>query len=224
MVCRGIIFDFNGTLVFDTQAHEEAWRQLIPTLRGTGFSEEEFEHHVHGHTNREIFSYVFGRDLSQEEGRAYGELKEDIYRRQLLQNPGTSRLVPGAEAFFDLLKSNEIPMAIATAAPAENIAFYRGQFGLDRWFPMERIIYADGTLPGKPHPALFNRAVERLGIPASECIIVEDSTLGIRAAQAACAGRIIGIYPDDDGRITLGKWPLFRLIPDYLGLDMSVFE
>lgn len=224
MTYRGIIFDFNGTLVFDTGAHEESWHQLIPTLRETGFTEEEFIHHVHGHTNREIFSYVFGRDLSQEEGLAYGEMKETIYRKLLLQNPQTSRLVPGTEAFFDLLKANGVPMAIATAAPAENIEFYRGQFGLDRWFSREHIIYADGTLPGKPHPALFSRAIERLGIPASECIIVEDSTLGIRAAQAAGAGRIIGIFPDASGRAVLEKWSLFRLIPDFQGMDLTIFD
>lgn len=221
---KGIIFDFNGTLVFDTHAHEESWHRLIPTLRDTGFSEEEFRHHVHGHTNQEIFSYVFGRELSQEEGRTYGELKEAIYRGLLLKDPKTNRLVPGTEAFFDLLQANAVPMAIATAAPTENIAFYREQFGLDRWFSKDRIIYADGTLRGKPHPAIFNRAIERLGIPASECIIVEDSTLGIRAAQAAGAGRIIGIYPDEGGRITLGQWSLFRLIPDFRGMDMSVFD
>jgi len=221
--CKGIIFDFNGTLVFDTRQHEASWHDLIPRLRGTGFTEEEFKQHVHGHTNREIFSYVYGRELTAAEGDEYGEMKESIYRDLLSSNPKACRLVPGVEAFFNLLKDNGIPMAISTAAPAANIRFYREQFGLDRWFDEERIIYADGTLPGKPNPALFNRAIDRLGLPAESCIIVEDSTLGIRAAQASGAGRIIGISETAEGRELLRGWGLFRVISDYAGMDLDVF-
>ncbi len=224
MICNGIVFDFNGTLVFDTQAHEAAWHTLIPELRGSRFSEDELKAHVHGRTNREIFSYVLGRPLSEEEAAPYGERKETLYREFLAKDTHACQLVPGAEVFFELLKREGIPMAIATAAPASNIAFYRHQFGLDRWFANERIIYADGTLPGKPHPALFLRAIERLDLPASECMIVEDSTLGIQAAKAAGAGRIIGIYANAAVKGVLQSMELFKVLPDFCALDLSVLE
>ncbi len=224
MVCRGVVFDFNGTLIFDMRVHDRAWDILIPQIRGRAFSDQELHDHVNGRTNREIFSHVLGRDLTEEESAPLGERKEQLYRDLLVQTPEACRLAPGAEAFLDLLADNGIPMAIATAAPASNIAFYRQHFDLDRWFTEERIVYSDGTLPGKPHPAIFNRAIARLGLPASACIVVEDSVLGVQAAQAAGAGRIIGIHGDEKTRVGLQPLPLYRLIPDYRGLDLTLLD
>lgn len=135
MTCNGIIFDFNGTLVFDMRVHDRAWEVLIPEIRGHGFTRQELDDHVNGRNNREIFSYVLGRELSEEESRPYGERKEALYRELLTATPEAFRLAPGAEEFLDLLASKGLPMAIATAAPLSNIRFYQEHFGLDRWFP-----------------------------------------------------------------------------------------
>lgn len=224
MTCQGILFDFNGTLIFDMGVHDRAWEILIPELRGRGFTGQERLDHVNGRTNREIFSYVLGRDLDEEEARPYGERKEALYRELLVRDPEACRLAPGAEDFLELLRAEGIPCAVATAAPASNLAFYRERFGLDRWFPEDRIVYADGTLPGKPHPAIFNRALERLEIPASSAIIVEDAVLGVQAAMAAGAARIIGVHADEAVRASLEPLPLYRLVPDFRGLDLSIFS
>lgn len=221
---KGIIFDFNGTLVFDTEAHEKAWHALIPELRGSAFSEEEFKRQVHGHTNREIFSYVFGKPLTEEEALPFGERKEALYRGFLQADKAACRLVPGAEAFFTLLFEAGVPMGIATAAPASNVAFYRTFFGLDRWFSESRIVFADGTLPGKPHPALFLRAIGQLGLSPSQVCIVEDSTLGVQAARASGAGRVIGISADGAGRERLLAMGCHRAIPDFSGADLTLLD
>ena len=221
---KGIIFDFNGTLVFDTHAQEQAWHRLIPELRGSPFSEEEFKAHVHGHTNREIFSHVFNKPMTEAEALPYGERKEALYREFFQADTEAFKLVPGAESFFNLLAEAGVPMAIATAAPASNVVFYREQFGLERWFSEQRIVYADGTLPGKPHPAIFLRAIERLGLPASQVLIVEDSTLGVQAALASGAGRVVGIHPDRIMRERLMAMGCASTIPNFRGLDLSVFD
>ena len=224
MVFKGIVFDFNGTLLFDIPVHNRAWDQLVPDLRGRAFTEEEFNQHVNGRTNREIFSYVLGRDLAEEEAGPLGEHKEALYRELLLQDPEACRLAPGAEPFLDLLLAHGVPMAVATAAPTSNIVFYRQRFGLDRWFPGDRIVFNDGTLPGKPHPGLFNRALERLGIPASACVIFEDAVLGVQAARAAGAGRIVGLHADQRARAALEPLSLYRLVPDFRDLDLGILE
>ncbi len=221
---KGIIFDFNGTLVFDTDAQEQAWRTLIPELRGSPFSEAELKAHVHGRTNREIFSYVFGRPMTEEEALPYGERKEALYRGFFSADPVACRLVPGAEAFFARLHAAGIPMAIATAAPASNVAFYRTQFGLDQWFPEARIVFADGSLPGKPHPALFLKAIEQLGLPAEAVVIVEDSALGVQAAMASGAGHVIGISADGAIRQGLLAMGVDHVISDFEGLDLTLFD
>ncbi len=221
---KGIIFDFNGTLVFDTHAQEQAWHTLIPELRGSPFSEEEFKAHVHGHTNREIFSHVFSKPLTEAEALPFGERKEALYRAFFQADTEACKLVPGAEALFNLLSGAGVPMGIATAAPASNVAFYKERFGLGRWFSEDRIVFADGTLPGKPHPALFLLAMERLGLPASQVVIVEDSTLGVQAALASGACRVVGIHPEAEMRERLLAMGCARAIPDFRGLDLSLLD
>ena len=46
--CDGIIFDFNGTLFFDTEKQEQAWNTVSFSLRGHPFDPEEMDEHVHG--------------------------------------------------------------------------------------------------------------------------------------------------------------------------------
>ncbi len=219
---KGIIFDFNGTLIFDREAHEASWHKLIPEIRGYGFTEEEFKEHVHGRTNREIFSYVLGKELTEEESEEYSEQKESLYRTFLVADSQACRLVYGLEAFFDLLKANAVPMAIATASPYSNLAFYIKQFHLDRWFTPERMVYADGTMHGKPNPAIFLRAIERLGLPAADCVVFEDTPLGVRAALAAGVKRVVGIWAEQAVLDELEKLPLYQKIQNYCDMNMDI--
>lgn len=54
--CDGIIFDFNGTLFFDTEKQEQAWNTVSFSLRGHPFDPEEMDEHVHGRNGKSISS------------------------------------------------------------------------------------------------------------------------------------------------------------------------
>ena len=54
--CDGIIFDFNGTLFFDTEKQEQAWNTVSFSLRGHPFDPEEMDEHVHGRNGKSIWS------------------------------------------------------------------------------------------------------------------------------------------------------------------------
>ena len=58
---KGIIFDFNGTLFFDSQMHYDAWKTFSEKLRGTPFSDKEMREHMFGRTNKDIISYAIGK-------------------------------------------------------------------------------------------------------------------------------------------------------------------
>ena len=51
---KGIIFDFNGTLFWDSQLHYDAWREYSKILRGTEFTDEEMRLNMFGRTNKDI--------------------------------------------------------------------------------------------------------------------------------------------------------------------------
>ena len=140
-----------------------------------------------------MIRYFYRADLSDEEATALTEEKEGIYRRLCREDRERFRLAPGLPEALDRLRARGVPMAIATGAGRSNLDFYREAFHLERWFDMERIVYDDGELPGKPAPDVYLRACERLHMPPRECVVVEDAFAGIAAAQNAGVGAIIAI-------------------------------
>jgi beta-phosphoglucomutase-like phosphatase (HAD superfamily) len=195
MPYQGIIFDFNGVLWWDNALQAQAWRRFSARVRGTPLSDEEMAVHVHGRNNPHTLSYLAGRPVEGQELARLIEEKEAIYRRLCLDLGGDFRLSPGAPALLDLLAAQGIPRTIATASGRANVDFFVAHLGLDRWFEVERIVYDDGHLPGKPAPDMYRRAAANLGLAPARCIVVEDSRSGIQAARAAGIGHVIGLGP-----------------------------
>ena len=190
---KGIIFDFNGTLYWDSQLHYDAWREFSKILRGKAFTDEEMLEKMFGHTNEDIIAYAIGKKPSSHMVEKYGKEKEALYRKRCLLNPENFHLAAGAVELLDYMKENNIPRTIATMSEWENVEFYIKNFHLDKWFDMDKIVYSDGTIPGKPAPDIFLIAAEKLGLKPSECIVVEDAIAGINAAKSAGIGKIIAI-------------------------------
>lgn len=192
---HGVIFDFNGVLLWDNELHEEAWRRYSARLRGTPLTLEEMKVVVHGRTNRDIFDYVLGRPVTDEELRPMLVEKETIYQGLAIEAGEAYRLSPGAIELLDYLAANHIPRAIATSSPEINIGFFIEHLDLLRWFGREAIVYDRGLYPGKPAPDIYLEAAERLGLPPAQCVVVEDSIAGTQSAAAAGIGATFAIGP-----------------------------
>ena len=190
---KGIIFDFNGTLYWDSKLHYDAWREFSAMLRETPFTDEEMRDKMFGHTNSDIIEYLIGQKPSQEMVDKYGKEKEAVYRKRCLLNPDEFKLAPGAIDLLDFLKANNIPMTIATMSEWDNVEFYIKEFRLDKWFDTDKIVYSDGTIPGKPAPDIFLIAAEKIGLQPKDCIVIEDAIAGINSAKSAGIGKIIAI-------------------------------
>ena len=193
---NAFIFDFNGTLVFDTPFHRQAWRQLLQEKTGRSVSDQEFFEHVNGRSNDTIVEHFFGAGMAPGQAEALGLEKEALYR-QLCRAAGPAyHLVEGAGALFDRLQRLGAPFAIATSSEKTNADFYFEALGLGRWFGPDNFVYNDGTVPGKPAPDLYRLACARLGRPPTECVVFEDAPAGIRAARAAGVSTVIGVNRD----------------------------
>ena len=73
----GILFDFNGTLLFDSDKHEKAWHIFIEKLCKRVITADEFQHEVHGRTNDVIIKHFTGKtDLSAADIQKYSDEKE----------------------------------------------------------------------------------------------------------------------------------------------------
>jgi beta-phosphoglucomutase-like phosphatase (HAD superfamily) len=190
---KGIIFDFNGTLYWDSHLHYEAWRDYSKILRGHEFTDEEMREKMFGHTNEDIIEYAIGKKPPKELVEKYGKEKEALYRKRCLTRPEEFKLAPGAIELLDYLKENNIPRTIATMSEWDNVEFYIKEFNLEKWFDIDKIVYSDGTIPGKPAPDIFLIAAQKIGLKPSECIVIEDAIAGINSAKSAGIGKIIAI-------------------------------
>ncbi len=190
---QGIIFDFNGVLLWDNPQHEQVWKNVSKRLRGTALSDEEIAQHVHGRTNPRILQYVMNNTLTPSEIARFSHEKEAEYRDVCLADMSDFRLSPGAVELLDFLAAHDIPRTIATASEKENVDFYIETLDLARWFELEKIVYGDGTIRSKPAPDMYLKAAELIGLPPETCVVVEDSVSGMQAAHAAGIGHLIAL-------------------------------
>ena len=188
--CKGVIFDFNGTLFFDSDKHVLAWEKMSRELRGVGISTEELQSHFYGVPNNRIIAYLLGHSCPEEVLCAYSEQKEAYYREFCKADTDSFHLVNGANAFFTQLQANAVPFTIASASIKSNIDFFVESFGLERWFHRDQIVYDDGSYANKVE--MFRHAASAIGVPVEECLIFEDSESGIRnALQAGCRNVVV---------------------------------
>lgn len=192
---KTIIFDFNGTMIFDTELHKRAWHAFMPPLIGRRLTEEEFDRNIIGQINAEIFRRYLGDDLTPARLEELANGKEAEYRRQCLLDPSLFRLVDGLPEFLDDLRDGGCTMVIATGSPLCNVEFFREQFALDRWFGAKDIIYDDGSYPGKPDPAIYHKTMAELGVRPQDCVIFEDSLAGVLAAHRAGVECVFALSP-----------------------------
>ncbi|MCA9973550.1 MAG: HAD family phosphatase [Anaerolineales bacterium] len=195
MSYTGILFDFNGVLLWDSALHEQAWAAFARQVRQAPFTVDEMALQMHGRSNHAILEYLTGQTLDFAAAHALAQQKEAIYRQLCLDLGAAFRLSPGAAALLDWLAARGVPRTIATASEAINVAFFVEHLRLDRWFDVDQIVFDDGSFANKPAPDIYLRAAARLGLPPAACVVVEDSRAGIRAAHAAGAGQVVALGP-----------------------------
>ena len=185
-----VIFDFNGTLFWDTHLHNRAW-DLFLENHDISVTDEEKNRILHGKHNQEILRMLFRNDLSDELVRNYIDEKEKIYQQMVEEIQ--LKLAPGVEDFLNFLTDRGIKFTIATASGIENVRFYFEYLGLARWFDYSKVVYNDGRIKSKPDPEIFTTAMLVMNAEPARTVIFEDSETGICAALAAKPGLVIHI-------------------------------
>lgn len=224
MSYKGIIFDFNGTLYWDSAKHKQAWREFSKIIRGTEFSDEEMILHMFGRTNEEIIEYAIGQKPSPEMVEKYGQEKEALYRQMALDDRDNFHLAKGAVEFLDFLKENNIPRTIATMSDKINVDFYFENFNLSKWFDKSKVVYADGVVPSKPAPDIYEIAAKNIGLATKDCIVIEDAISGIKSAHSAGIGKIIAICSEEPYEFYQNMPEVAEIIHDFDEIDRNNFD
>lgn len=223
MKYKGIIFDFNGTLLFDSEKHYQAWRVYSKQLRGYSFTDDEMRKYMFGRTNEDIIAYAIGKKPDSELCEKLAKEKESVYRDMCRNDRENFKLAPYAEEFLDYLCEKNIPHTIATMSEKDNVDFYIEEFKLERWFDLDKIVYSNGKIPGKPAPDIYQIAAKNIGLNPEDCIVVEDAISGIDSAAAAGIGKIIAIASVESVELYEQQPAVSQIIKDFREIDRNLF-
>ncbi len=181
---KGIIFDMDGTMVDNMMVHHRAWQKKLSDL-GLDMDLEEVRQKVHG-INVEILEKLFGDRFNLEERRRISREKEIEYQR--IFKPDL-KLIAGLPAFLQKLKDQNIPLAIGSAAPPENVDFVLDNLNIRSDFKF--IMHSEDVTLGKPNPEIYLKLSAKLGLAPEDCVVFEDTPAGAGAAMNAGCPMII---------------------------------
>ena len=180
-----LLFDMDGVIVDSNPVHREAWA-VFNRRYGLETTPAMLER-MYGKRNDQIIRDYFGDGLGPEEVATRGRAKEEVYR-EMAASRIEQMLVPGLRAFLD--RYGAAPMAVASNAEPENVAFVLDRAGLRPYF--RAVVDGHQAVHPKPHPDIYLRAAALLEVAPANCIVIEDSPTGVAAAKAA-GMRVIGI-------------------------------
>ena len=176
---KGLIFDMDGTLVdnlayhfkaFDAYAKREGFTLLEPvTLK------------INGMHSNDIFPMLLGDDVVAEYGLdRLNREKEEVYREMYLPH---IKPIAGVVELMKAAKAAGVKCAIGSSGCRENVEMIIEGLGIADL--IDASISGSDVTHGKPHPEIFIKAYEALGLKAEECVVVEDAVNGIVAGVAA---------------------------------------
>ncbi|MBI2161282.1 MAG: HAD family phosphatase [Candidatus Rokubacteria bacterium] len=211
---RGVIFDMDGVLIDSGAHHREAWRVLLEEL-GVAPAQPDYWRLTIGRLGNEAVPLLLGRALPWFEARRLADKKRDHYLRLARQGLPAVR---GVAAFIETLEAREIPRAVATSASRFDVDRLLGRLGLRERFHV--VVAAEDVRLGKPDPEVYLRAAEGIAVRPAECLVFEDSVVGVQAARSA-GMRVIGVttaHTEEELRAAGAA----RVIDDFEGLAWPV--
>ena len=180
MKYQGIIFDLDGVLCSTDEYHYQAWKALADRLN-IPFDRER-NNLLRGVSRMQSLDIILekaDRAYSEEEKAAFAEEKNALYR-QLLGGMSPDDLTEDVRRTLRELRKTEVRLAIGSSS--KNTPFILERLGLSGFFDA----VADGNCitHSKPHPEVFLKAAELLGLLPRDCLVVEDAHAGVEAAAA----------------------------------------
>ena len=177
---RAVVFDLDGLMFNTEELYQEVGSELL-RRRGYAFTQELLDQMM-GRPSRVALQIMIDthtlKATVEELLAETDEIFPDILRARLAPMPGLVELLAA-------LEQNKIPKAIATSSRRTFVDHVLGVFNYaPRFSP---ILTSEDITHGKPHPEIYLKAAEQLGLRPNETLVLEDSQNGCRAAVAAGA-------------------------------------
>jgi HAD superfamily hydrolase (TIGR01509 family) len=178
-VIKGLIFDFDGTMVDTETSAFQSWQEIYASyhcdlplerwLKTLGGSGHEFDP---------------AQYLIETSGLAldYQELRARRYQRKL-ELVAHQGLMPGVAAYLAAAKELGLKLGLASSSKRDWVLGHLERLGQSQHF--EAIVCADDVHEVKPNPALYQKATVQLGLEPQQTFAIEDTINGLTAAKRA---------------------------------------
>ena len=180
MKYKGIIFDLDGVICSTDEYHYLAWKALADRM-GIPFDRERNNllRGVSRMASLDIILEKSDKTYTDEEKTAFAEEKNTLYR-ELLGRMSPADLSGDVKNTLEALRKTGLKLAIGSSS--KNTPFILERIGLKDFFDA----VADGNCitHSKPHPEVFLKAADKLGLIPQDCLMVEDAHAGVEAAVA----------------------------------------
>ncbi|OQQ21899.1 hydrolase [Prescottella equi] len=208
-VCAGFLFDMDGVVTDTARVHERAWKRLFDGFlaeRSRGeppFTSDDYLQFVDGRPRVDgVASFLASRSIDIPHGRPSDPptehtvcglaARKDAMFGHELEEHGVEAF-PGTVALVRRLRAARVPVALVTAS--RNAVRVLDAAGLTDLFDAR----VDGVdvdrlaLAGKPEPDTYLEGARRLGLSASECVVLEDALAGVEAGRRGGFGVVVGV-------------------------------
>ena len=214
-----VIFDCDGVLVDSETIANRIMAEAI-TATGIPMTYEECRARFVGGTLQRVIDTLeewLGKPLPAGWKEAFEARRNAAFREEL-------KPVPGIAAALEAIRASGTPICVASSGNLEKMNLTLGLTGLKTPFG-GKLFSATMVSHGKPEPDLFLYAAEQMGQAPENCVVVEDSLLGVTAAMAA--GMRVLAYAaegDADALTAAGGLPFTDMaeLPGLLGIEARV--
>ena len=179
---KAIIFDLDGVICFTDEYHYQAWKALADELHIP--FDRTVNNRLRGVSRMASLEIILeknpGEPFTEEQKETFAAKKNEIYKGLLYQMT-TKDLSDEVRETLDKLRERGLLLAIGSSS--KNTPLILNRIGLEGYF--DAVSDGNNITHSQPHPEVFQKAAEYLGMDPKDCLVVEDAISGAEAGHAA---------------------------------------
>ena len=193
MKYQAAIFDIDGTLLDSVDFHAEAWRQAFLGF-GRDIPFADIRTQI-GKGGDQLLPVFFSEREIALLGKVMEKTRGNVFKSEFLPRV---KPFPGVRALFERMKRDGLRIALASSAKKDELEHYAKLLGIEDL--VEAGTSTDDAEKSKPHPDIFEAALEKLGkISPKKCLVLGDTPYDAEAADKAgikTVGMLCGGFPE----------------------------
>lgn len=194
---KGIIFDMDGVLINSEPFHYQVWKEALKK-RGINLDYEIYKPCI-GSTVQ-VLMQILHEHYGVDEKDDSLSLEVKNLKQEMREKQGYPPLIPYVKDMLERFHEAGYQMAVASSSPQEYIENVTSYWGISPYFQV--LVSGEHVEHPKPAPDIFLKTADILGLLPEECLVIEDSENGCRAAKAA-GMTCMAYYNPDSGKQNL---------------------